>query len=254
MTNGNEIDNAPCDDFGNHQDWTMLDNGQIELGTTGDCIGVSGGNTASGSKAVLWSCSGVATNQQWRVTGWGELQEANSGKCLDQPTVTSPVPPLEIEPCSTDGAYSYVTPFDLPATTGEIAMQGSGGQCLTIESIPNPEQAGARISTVGAATCSGSTSTQEWTLESNGNIQLEGSSTCLSAALIPDENPALYTGAPQTCWTSSSEDMQQWIIESDGELFLNNGGTLAGYSLATEAGDDKSVFVLNGVGSNWNFP
>ena len=91
-----------------------------------------------------------------------------------------------------------------------------------------------------AATCSGSTSTQEWTLESNGNIQLEGSSTCLSAALIPDENPALYTGAPQTCWTSSSEDMQQWTIESDGELFLNNGGALAGYSLATEAGDDKS--------------
>jgi hypothetical protein len=246
LSNGNEIENNTCNDSANQESWTFEDNGQIELGSTGDCLGISGADTAAGSKAVLWSCSGDPANQQWRVTGWGQLLEDNSGKCLDIPGIGSQ---LEIEPCEDNDEFSYVAPFDLPAATGEITSQGYSGQCLT-----NASGKLADANAIGTSACTGSTDAQEWTLEPNGNIQIDGSGYCLSL----DSSGSV--GELEQCYTSHSEGQQQWIVQSNGTLYVNGsvGGDQTGVPNCLYGSDNDGQTVIaqceDTAGYTWNAP
>jgi hypothetical protein len=243
VANGTEIEGDWCSDAANQQNWSMEDNGQIELGTTGYCIGVSGAKTAAGSDAVLWSCSGDPANQQWRVTGSGQLLEDNSGLCLDNAGTGSQI---TIQSC-TDYVDYYVMPYDLPAATGEITNQAYSGQCL--------DNAGGKLADynpIEVSACTGSTDAQEWTLEpGDGNIQIEGSDYCLGL------DPSLSVGELEKCFSSSiADDAEQWIVESNGQLYLNadaNGNCLY---VQSDNGTQTSVQECNGGESGlfWDVP
>ncbi|GIF04824.1 RICIN domain-containing protein [Actinoplanes siamensis] len=62
------------------QVWTYTAGRQLQV--SGLCLDASGGGTANGTAAIIWSCNGQA-NQQWNVNANGTITGAQSGLCLD---------------------------------------------------------------------------------------------------------------------------------------------------------------------------
>ena len=57
----------------------------------------------------LWTCTGGA-NQQWQATGAGTLVNPVSGKCLDDPKLTTPSTQLEIYTCDGSANQQWKIP------------------------------------------------------------------------------------------------------------------------------------------------
>jgi hypothetical protein len=54
----------------------------VYSGSSQMCLDAYGWGTTSGTKAVIWSCTG-GTNQQWRLNSDGSITNTLSGLCLD---------------------------------------------------------------------------------------------------------------------------------------------------------------------------
>ncbi|HEX4088197.1 MAG TPA: ricin-type beta-trefoil lectin domain protein [Trebonia sp.] len=64
----------------NAQSWTVNSNGTLTV--LGDCLDVDAAGTANGTKVDLYPCNGTGA-QSWVHESNGELENTNSGKCLD---------------------------------------------------------------------------------------------------------------------------------------------------------------------------
>ena len=62
------------------QDWTVNSNGTLTV--LGDCLDVDAAGTANGTTVDLYPCNGTGA-QSWVHESNGELENTNSGKCLD---------------------------------------------------------------------------------------------------------------------------------------------------------------------------
>jgi ricin-type beta-trefoil lectin protein/putative Ig domain-containing protein len=83
--NGNKIQIYNCNGLAT-QKWTIGLDGTLQI--EGKCLDASGYGTTDGTELQLWSCTG-ATNQEWEVTGWGQMENVASEKCLADPGNTS---------------------------------------------------------------------------------------------------------------------------------------------------------------------
>jgi hypothetical protein len=84
--NGNKIQIYTCNGLPN-QKWVLAADGTLRV--NGKCLDVTGKSLLDGAKIQLWTCLTTngqpAPNQQWLVGPNGELINANSGRCLDDP-------------------------------------------------------------------------------------------------------------------------------------------------------------------------
>ncbi|MGH3159260.1 MAG: ricin-type beta-trefoil lectin domain protein, partial [Streptosporangiaceae bacterium] len=80
-TNGNKVQVWDCNNTG-AQRWTSEPDETLRLG--GKCLTVTGSSMLDGATVVLDTC-GTTTNQQWVISGSGELINVNSGRCLADP-------------------------------------------------------------------------------------------------------------------------------------------------------------------------
>jgi chitinase len=62
------------------QDWTVNSNGTLTV--LGNCLDVDAAGTANGTTVDLYPCNGTGA-QSWVHESNGELENTNSGKCLD---------------------------------------------------------------------------------------------------------------------------------------------------------------------------
>ncbi|HEV2639119.1 MAG TPA: ricin-type beta-trefoil lectin domain protein [Actinocrinis sp.] len=62
------------------QQWTVASNGTVQA--LGKCLDVVGAGTANGTLVDLYTCNGTGA-QSWVAESNGELENPNSGKCLD---------------------------------------------------------------------------------------------------------------------------------------------------------------------------
>jgi endoglucanase len=69
-----------CTD-GWNQRWSFTSNTFVNP-QSGKCLNISGGATANGSAANLWTCNGSGA-QRWQVQNNGNIVNTPSGRCLD---------------------------------------------------------------------------------------------------------------------------------------------------------------------------
>jgi Ricin-type beta-trefoil lectin domain/Putative Ig domain len=98
----NKIDIYTCNG-GRAQAWSVSvqANGSLQISllkSTGECLTVTGGAVASGTKAELLRCG--AAGQQWRTGAYGHLVNPQSGKCLADPGAGRNGTQLEIIGCA----------------------------------------------------------------------------------------------------------------------------------------------------------
>jgi hypothetical protein len=84
--NGNKIQIFACNG-GNTQKWVLAADGTLRV--NGKCLDVTGKSLLDGAKIQLWSCLTAngqpVPNQLWLAGPNGELINANSGRCLNDP-------------------------------------------------------------------------------------------------------------------------------------------------------------------------
>jgi hypothetical protein len=215
LANNNEIDVWGCDGGADSQTWSYNASGSVEVGTTGYCLDIKDDNTASGSLALLYTCTGH-TDQDWRVTALGQLVEQNSGKCLTIQSSDEAEEQLEIEPCALPGPeyqlQQWVTPYSQPVRSGEISSQDYTGSC--IDNYHSNLTAG---NVIDIYTCDGGTDSQEWTMAANGSITIDGGKWCLDGSGTANNGNNLATEL-EAC-DADNDGLQLWIPLSNGALF-----------------------------------
>jgi beta-glucosidase len=94
-TNDTPITLATCNGSPS-QDWTVTTSGTLRA--NGKCLDIYRDEKTNKAPVELWTCTGGA-NQQWQATAAGTLVNPVSGKCLDDPKLTTPSTQLEIYTC-----------------------------------------------------------------------------------------------------------------------------------------------------------
>jgi subtilase family serine protease len=87
LADNNKVDIYGCNG-GSAQNWSIQPNGTIQNGTSGYCLGVSGGGVTNGTVLILFTCNSH-TSQEWIPQSSGSLRNLNSATCLDDPTDTT---------------------------------------------------------------------------------------------------------------------------------------------------------------------
>jgi hypothetical protein len=200
---GTAVDFSTCTD-GNGQNWVIQSGGTIQI--NGLCL------DTQGSSVVLNTCNGGST-QQWHQGAGNDLTNG-PGLCLDDPVDPHTGQPslvngtdLIADTCT--GAASQVWPLPVaqappaPPPVGPLypdeIQANSNVPCATSES--NTPQPG--VTHVVLSGCLGFVK-QAWTLQANGEIQLEG--LCLDT-VTEGTSPGTQvdlntcTGAPTQIWT-----------------------------------------------------
>lgn len=80
--NGNMIEISTCSG-GASQKWVLAADGTLRI--NGKCLDVAGQSLLDGALIQLSACTSGQPSQQWLVGPNGELINANSGRCLDDP-------------------------------------------------------------------------------------------------------------------------------------------------------------------------
>ena len=227
IANNNPIQAFTCSGSRNGQQWVIGSDGTLRIqGNTGFCIGVSGGNTTDGANIILFGCDG-AQSQQWRPTSIGELVNEKSGKCMQDPSQGSGGSQLVIEPCNTsDASEQWIYTSPTPSATGEIESQTDTSLCL--DNFKGTLSAG---NPVDIWSCNGHTDTQQWTLESNGQIRI-GSSWCIEPGSVQ-----VAGGTQAAIFPCSPNIAQINVIRSDGSMALGGSWFEVIQAVGTTNGD-----------------
>jgi hypothetical protein len=234
-SNGNKIDIHDCG--GVNETWTVQSDGTIRMYSGNYCLTVNGSGTASATALVLWSCDGAA-GQKWRFTSKYGLYNPNSNKCAAVSDVSNGVQ-MEIEPCSNVAVLQFSQPYAVPVVTGEIHSQEDTSNCL--DNYDGELEAGNSVDTYA---CQGGTDTQEWTVASNGSIEI-GSSYCL------DWDGESGDAELQSC-DYDSDGSQLWIVRSDGSLW---GNDVCLYASGTANNDPvEEGACSNSTSDEWTLP
>lgn len=249
LADGNTIDIYSCNGNTNSQQWTFSPDGTIQVGTPeppgggGYCLGVSGGGTANGTAAILFTCDGH-TSQDWNSLGNGQLVNENSGKCLYDPVAPGSGTPgdgdaLEIDTCGTSATasqgFGWFLPIRVPAATGPITIQSSG-DCLGSGLLP--------------VTCDGSAG-QKWSVKATDAIENGGS--CMSQSPIVTIQGGTSRESEQLATTNCTND-----IEPEGPLTSLASGVLKnavdGSCLSYQGAAPAQYDWLNGGCTRFTLP
>jgi DNA-binding beta-propeller fold protein YncE len=89
------------------QDWTVTASGTLQV--NGKCLDIWRDEKTNQAPVEIWTCTGGA-NQQWQPTAAGTLVNPISGKCLDDPNLTTPSTQLEIYTCNSSANQQWKLP------------------------------------------------------------------------------------------------------------------------------------------------
>ncbi len=193
--NGTTIQIWSCVSGGKSQQWTVAADQTLRI--NGKCLSVAGSATAQGSKAVLETCSGAAS-QQWRVGTTAELVNPVSAMCLDDPgSSTANGTPVEIWSCTAANAEKWTLP------AGPVVSQIPSG-CL--DDFGNSTKPGNPID---LWPCNGGAA-QNWTAEPDGTVRVHGMCLDVYNALTASGSVLDLAGC------SYGAVAQQWKILTDG--------------------------------------
>ena len=109
LADDNKIDIFGCNGTG-AQNWSIQSDGTIHNGTSGYCIGVSGGGVSNGTVLILYTCDSH-TSQEWIPQSSGSLRNLNSATCLDDPSdSTTNGTQLQIWTCNGNPQQNWTLP------------------------------------------------------------------------------------------------------------------------------------------------
>jgi hypothetical protein len=245
---GNPVDLVTCAND-NEQNWTVA-NGTI--GVNGLCLDTSGEGTGSGTPVVVSTCNGSAT-QQWQQSTGNTVIDQAAGICLTDPnSSTSNGTQLQIQSCT--GSTSQIWPLPVapappaPPVTGSFYLQqnqhNSDVPCAT-----DKNNSLSQGTPVVMQACLGQAA-QNWTLESNGTIEVNG--LCLDT-----QNEDTFPGTPVDLASCNGRSTQEWSAESG--YLLGNEGT-RGLCLSDPNGNTANgvqldiYYCQNETSEQWRLP
>ena len=114
--NDTPITLATCDGSPG-QDWTVTSSGTLQV--NGKCLDIYRDEKTNNAPVELWTCHGGA-NQQWQATAAGTLVNPISGKCLDDPKLTTPSTQLDIYTCNGGANQQWKLPGAGPGQTWDL--------------------------------------------------------------------------------------------------------------------------------------
>jgi len=246
-TPGTDVEFATCTNAP-EQNWTVESDGNVKV--NGLCLDTAGQATASGTKVVVGSC-GSSTTQVWTQGTGNTLTNKAANLCLDDPgSSTTNGTVLEIATCT--GGENQVWP--LPGAPAPASLTPAGpvssqvNQSSTQPGCINAGSGTAPGTAVQMATCIGSAQ-QNATIESNGNIEIEGQ--CLDTA---GEATASGTGVVlNTCGAGTTQVWTQGtghsLINKAAGLCLNADGSTNTGTLLDIAACSSSVAT-----QGWRLP
>ncbi|MBS2534000.1 ricin-type beta-trefoil lectin domain protein [Catenulispora sp. NF23] len=236
ISNGNKVDIGTCDNS-TGQRWTPS-NGIMK--TNSDmCLDVVGsGSTANGSLVDVWFCNG-GPNQIWIPQANGELLNPQSGRCLDDPALsTTPGTQLDIWDCN-DGANQR---WALPPIVGPVT---TGVDALCLDDANDVTTDGNKVDIYGC----NDTNAQRW--QQVGSA-LMNNGKCLDVT----GSGATANGTPVELYTCNNGANQVWTPQADGEL-LNpqSGRCLDDPGFSTTPGTQLQIYDCNdGANQQWALP
>jgi hypothetical protein len=191
---GNKIQIWTCNG-GASQRWTFAKDGTLRI--DGKCLDLTGNGRTAGTKLQLWSCTG-GTNQQWVVGTDAELVNPDSFLCLTDPNgSTKNGIQQQLGGCGQGDRGSWTLPAGLIlASTPDRCADDYQGK-----TTPGTK--------VDSASCD-QTGGQEWTVEPDGTIRVNGKCMAVGAASGGIGTPIVL----QTC--QSGDYAQQWSSLSIG--------------------------------------
>ncbi|HEY3734201.1 MAG TPA: ricin-type beta-trefoil lectin domain protein [Streptosporangiaceae bacterium] len=170
---GDAVQLATCDN-GSTQNWTIEPGGTIQINS--QCLDTAGEATTAGTLTVLGTCNGSST-QVWTQAAGNTLVNQGSGLCLDDPGAsTTDDTQLQINPC--DGTIEQTWPLPVaqapppPPATGPVYsdLLQKDEQVPCMEDMGNKAKSGNKVQIDGCL----EEPSQEWTLESDGTVQIHG--------------------------------------------------------------------------------
>jgi GH25 family lysozyme M1 (1,4-beta-N-acetylmuramidase) len=226
--NGTHIDLSSCTGKAN-QRWTLVQDGTLRTG--GACLGTVGNSTSSGAKVQLQPCNSDDGSELWQATAYGQLDNPQSGKCLDAHVAsaangTQPV----IEPCTDAASARWLRPA-APLTSGEP------GKCV-----------GTSGTEAALATCSTS-SWQHWQPQANGTVSVNG--WCLTEAGTT-AGSKLSLLAAASCASAGTD---KWKLVPDGLIVTELVNTASGLCAADPATGTQLVIepCTTAATDTWRF-
>lgn len=119
-------------------------------GLSGKCLSVTGGATADGSTADIFTCNGSAS-ENWTVAASGAIVGGPSGKCLEvASSSTADRAPVDISTCTGAANQQWTV------NSGGTIVGAQSGKCLSVTGAATADQSPADI-----FTCNGSGS-ENW--------------------------------------------------------------------------------------------
>jgi len=245
------------------QVFTFWPNGQIE--DWGLCMDDNGDSNPSDTPVVnLQVCDGGYT-QLWYEDSTGEIVNAATGNCLDDPgRNTTPGTQLIAYPCHGSPNQLWAPPGGAAAVTGFGAMssvQDSGGTCMMPQTtLASP--VGSNIITSTGANCGRFNLPRMWALGSNGTLMANGTyAWCMDSDGPATTGPgggAAYFVQLQVCNGSAS---QVWHVVSTylGPTLQNAADQLCLNTPSGQLGGTVSMVVascpsLPYPGELWTLP
>lgn len=215
-TAGTPVTIQPCDTTVAGQSWTYRPGGYPggpgQLRYNGQCLGISSGT------AVLTGCGPAPT--WFALAGFGALQNPRTGSCLAVTSLSAGTAP-QLRSCN----YSRFQTWDMSPSL--ITSGTSAGLCLN---LPGTVGAGTHAD---VALCDATSTSQQFTLTSYGQLQLQGGNYCLTSY------GNLTIGSPVNAAACSGDDLNQiWIPGPGGELVNAVSGLCLGDPNGGGAGTD----------------
>jgi GH25 family lysozyme M1 (1,4-beta-N-acetylmuramidase) len=197
-----------------------------QVGGSGKCLNDPRGNTATGTRVTLWSCTGKP-NQRWTTVQDGTLR--TGGKCLA--TVggsSSSGARLQLAACNAaDGAQHW-----LAGTDGQLVNPQSG-QCLD---VPAASAANGTQPVIEPCASSASEPNEHW-LRPPAAIASGLPGTCIATS-----------GTAAVLLTCRNVTAQQWQARPDGTIRQNGKCVLEG---GTTARSLLAVGSCSGAAAKW---
>ena len=210
------------------QDWVIGSDSTIR--TLGKCLDVTSSGTTNGSLVELWNCNG-GNNQQWTAGANGSLINPSSKLCLDDPgAATTNGTHLEIYACNGTTAQNWTLPSGTtppPPVSGTGPITAGDATNVCVDDNGGSTANGSKIEMWG---CNG-TGAQNWTVASNGTLQVEGG--CLDVTGAGTANGSLVE-----LWSCNGGGNQQWTVTASGGLMNPASGRCL---------DDPGFNVTNGT-------
>ena len=166
--------------------------GEVFSGIAGDCLDVTGGNSADGTPAQLWGCNHTAA-QSWTFYTDDTLRAL--GKCLDaNGGATADGTKVQLWTCNGTGAQLWQ-----PYNGGYYNV--SSGKCL--DAPGTSAAAGAQLQLWD---CNGGAN-QQWSAPGVGAVVSGVAAKCLD-----DSSDSTVDGSKADLWDCNNTGAQQWVV------------------------------------------